>query len=74
MSKHAPDGGMLVLGRRRNQSVYIGDDKTEVKVLGVDTKGRVTLGIKAPKDVSIYRDEIYPTNAKEDDNHVYPAE
>ena len=48
---------MLILTRRTGETIIIGDD-TEVTVLGV--KGnQVRVGIKAPDDVSIYREEIY---------------
>ncbi len=48
---------MLVLTRRTNQVIHIGDD-IQIRIL--DTKGRyVRVGIDAPKDVSIFRDEIY---------------
>ena len=48
---------MLILTRRTGETIIIGDD-TEVTVLGV--KGnQVRVGIKAPDDVGIYREEIY---------------
>lgn len=48
---------MLVITRRTGESINIGDD-TEITVL--DVKGnQVRLGIKAPKDVTVHREEIY---------------
>ena len=48
---------MLILTRRVGEIVMIGED-VEVTVLGV--KGnQVRLGIKAPKDVSVHREEIF---------------
>lgn len=48
---------MLILTRRISESVIIGDD-VKITVLGV--KGnQVRLGIDAPKDVSVHREEIY---------------
>lgn len=48
---------MLVLTRKTNQSIQIGDD-IELKVLGIDGD-QVKLGIEAPKHVDIHRKEIY---------------
>ena len=48
---------MLVLTRKLGQSIMIGD-RVEVQVLSVAGE-KVRLGITAPKDVSIFRDEVY---------------
>ncbi|MEQ8190870.1 MAG: carbon storage regulator CsrA, partial [Candidatus Eremiobacterota bacterium] len=48
---------MLVLTRKTNESLMIGED-IEIVVLQVKGKN-VKLGIKAPKDYSVYRREIY---------------
>lgn len=51
------EGHMLILTRRINESIMIGDD-TSVTVLSV--KGnQVRLGIDAPRDVEVHREEIY---------------
>jgi carbon storage regulator len=48
---------MLILTRRVGESLMIGDD-VNVTVLGV--KGnQVRIGVNAPKDVSVHREEIY---------------
>ncbi|HHT36126.1 MAG: carbon storage regulator CsrA [Candidatus Wallacebacter cryptica] len=48
---------MLVLTRKINESIIIGDD---IKIIVVDVRGdQVKLGIEAPKDVSVHREEIY---------------
>lgn len=48
---------MLILTRRTGETIVIGDDVT-VTVLGV--KGtQVRLGVNAPKETSVHREEIY---------------
>ncbi|MBN2326709.1 MAG: carbon storage regulator CsrA [Candidatus Omnitrophica bacterium] len=48
---------MLVLTRKRDESIIIGDD---VEITIVDIKGeKVKIGVSAPKTLSIHRKEIY---------------
>ncbi len=48
---------MLILTRRVGETLMVGDDVT-VTVLGV--KGnQVRIGVNAPKDVSVHREDIY---------------
>ena len=48
---------MLVLTRKRNESIVIGDN---IEITVVDIQGdQVRIGINAPKNVSIHRKEIY---------------
>ena len=48
---------MLILTRKPGESLYIGDD---VKVTIVEIKGhQIRVGIEAPKEYRIYREEIY---------------
>lgn len=57
---------MLIVTRRSGESINIGDDIL-VTVLGV--KGnQVRVGISAPKDVAVHRDEIYRKIQRERDN------
>jgi carbon storage regulator len=48
---------MLVLTRKSNQSIMIGDD-IEITVLSVMGE-KVRIGIQAPRDVPVFRDEVY---------------
>ena len=48
---------MLVLTRKKNESIMIGD---EIKITVLeDSGGQVRLGIEAPREIDIYREEIY---------------
>ena len=47
---------MLVLSRKADESIVIGDDII-IKVISIE-KGIVKLGISAPKDISIVRSEL----------------
>lgn len=49
---------MLILTRKANQTILINDNEIEIKVLGIQG-GYVRVGINAPKDVSIHREEVY---------------
>lgn len=48
---------MLVLTRKTNQSIMIGDE-VEVTVLAV-SRDKIRLGITAPRDVPVFRKEVY---------------
>jgi len=48
---------MLVLTRKVEQSIKIGDD-IEITILAID-EDKVSIGIAAPKSTPIYRKEIY---------------
>jgi len=48
---------LLVLTRKRDESIIIGDD---IKVTIVEVRGdQVKIGIKAPRSISVHREEIY---------------
>jgi len=57
---------MLILTRRVGETVMIGNDVT-VTVLGV--KGnQVRIGVNAPKDIAVHREEIYERIKREEDH------
>ena len=63
---------MLILTRRVGETLMVGDNVT-VTVLGV--KGnQVRLGVNAPRDVAVHREEIYNRIQHEDDKPSEPAE
>jgi len=54
---------MLVLSRKRDESIIIGDD---IEVTVIDVRGdTVRIGVNAPKSVPIFRQEIYEAIQKE---------
>ena len=55
---------MLVLTRKKDQSIVIDDERIVIKVLDAQ-EGITRLGIEAPKDVSVHRKEIYNRIKKE---------
>jgi carbon storage regulator len=54
---------MLVLSRHRDESIMIGD---EIVVTIVDIRGdKVRLGIDAPQDIPVHRQEVYEAIQRE---------
>lgn len=61
---------MLVLARKINESIMIGD---EIELVVIDIKGdQVKLGIKAPKKITVHRKEIYDEIQRENIAAVNP--
>lgn len=55
---------MLVLSRHRDESIMIGDD---IVITVVDIRGdKVRIGIQAPQDVPVHREEVYEAIQRED--------
>ena len=60
---------MLILTRKRNERIMIGDS---IEVIVVDIRGeQVQLGINAPKAVPVHRREVYEAIVREN-GHVVP--
>lgn len=51
---------MLILTRRIGESIIIGDGENKVVITVVSIKGaQAKVGIQAPKDIAVHREEIY---------------
>ncbi|MFT4729915.1 MAG: carbon storage regulator [Granulosicoccus sp.] len=64
---------MLILTRRVDERIFIGDDIT-LCVLDIEGN-RVRLGLEAPKEVAILREEVhvrYAKDASNDPHHAKP--
>ena len=61
---------MLILTRRAGETLMIGDDVT-VTVLGVKG-GQIRIGVNAPREVAVHREEIYERIQAEGDQK-HPA-
>ena len=65
---------MLVLSRKKNEALVIGDEEKlgfVIRVVVVEIKGdKVRLGVEAPKDVPAHRQEVYDAIKKSVDESV----
>lgn len=56
---------MLVLARKRRESIMIGDD---IEVIVIESRdGQVRLGVRAPDEVRVHRREIWLSEQRRDD-------
>ena len=54
---------MLVLSRKKDESIMVGDN---IKLTIIEIRGdKVRIGIEAPRDVTVHREEIYKIVKKE---------
>lgn len=49
---------MLILSRRPDESIIIGDDDVKITILSIQGR-QVRIGIEAPDDITIHRQEVY---------------
>jgi carbon storage regulator len=58
---------MLVLSRKKNESIVINDDIT---IVVVEIRGdKVRLGVEAPKEVPVHRNEVYEAIRRNQQQH-----
>lgn len=58
---------MLVLSRKKDEKIIIGD---KITIMVIEIRGdKVRLGIDAPKDVTVHREEIYQAIQREQQGH-----
>ena len=63
---------MLVLSRRVNQSIKIGDD---IEIMIIEVRGdQVRVGVNAPRDVAVHRKEVYVQIQQENLKAADPAD
>lgn len=63
---------MLVLSRQRDEKIIIGDN---IVITIVDIRGdKVRLGIEAPKDITVHRQEVYEAIQRENQRRAAEAE
>ena len=65
---------MLVLSRKKNESIVINDDIT---IVVVEIRGdKVRLGVEAPKEITVHRREVYDAIRREETaaNQITPGQ
>jgi carbon storage regulator len=63
MSQHERNLEMLVLSRQKDESIMVGDS-VEVVIVGI-RRGKVRLGVTAPKAIPVHRKEVYEAICKD---------
>ena len=62
---------MLVLSRKKNESIIINDDIT---IVVVEIRGdKVRLGVEAPKEIPVHRNEVYEAIRRNQGQSKAPA-
>lgn len=62
---------MLVLSRKLGEKIYIGENIC-ITVVDID-RGKIRLGIEAPRDVPIYRQELLPLQGQQAKEQPVPV-
>lgn len=58
---------MLVLSRKKDEKIVIGDN---ISIMVVEIRGdKVRLGIEAPRDISVHRREVYEAIKRKESEH-----
>lgn len=59
---------MLVLSRKRDEIIIIGEGENAVKIQVVDIRGdKVRIGVDAPRHIPVHREEVYNAIKREDE-------
>jgi carbon storage regulator len=67
----AKEAKMLVLSRKKNESIIINDDIT---IVVVEIRGdKVRLGVEAPKEIPVHRNEVYEAIRRNQGQNNAPA-
>jgi len=57
---------MLVLSRKKDEKIIIGDGPSMITLMVIEIRGdKVRLGIEAPRDVTVHREEVYEVIKRE---------
>lgn len=57
---------MLVLSRKKNECLVLGDGPDAIKIYVVDIReGKVRIGVDAPREMSVHRREVYEAIQRE---------
>jgi carbon storage regulator len=61
---------MLVLSRRRDEQIVVGEGESQVVITVIEVRGdRVRIGVEARKDIEIHRKEVYDVIHKADNTN-----
>lgn len=63
---------MLILSRKLEEAIWLGDN-IKVKIMGIE-KGTVKIGIEAPSDITILREELKEAVADSNKQASTPSE